>query len=86
MTIGSEVMIMWKSQKFLDSNTFGCHRLLNSIPKYIELNSEFILVVGFGLGPHPGPRPNIYFLGGEKSAFNRIFFKSNIPLRKILKT
>jgi len=41
--------------------------LLISIPKYIELNSELILVLGFGLGPHPGPRPNIYTFWGEKS-------------------
>jgi hypothetical protein len=27
--------------------------LLISIPKFIELNSELILVLGFGLGSHP---------------------------------
>jgi hypothetical protein len=31
------------------------------MPKFIELNSELILVLGFGLGP------NIYFFCGEKS-------------------
>ena len=36
-------------------------RLLISIPKCIELNSELILVLG--LGSNPGPRPNIYFFG-----------------------
>jgi len=40
-------------------------RMLISIPKCIELNSELILVLGFGLGSHPGPRPNIYFFFGE---------------------
>ena len=35
--------------------------LLISTPKRIELNYELILVLGFGLGSHPGPRPNIYF-------------------------
>ena len=28
-----------------------------------------ILVLGFGLGPHMGPRPNKYFFLGEKSAY-----------------
>jgi len=36
-----------------------------SIPKCMELNSELILVLGFGLGPHPGSKPNIYFFGGK---------------------
>jgi hypothetical protein len=40
---------------------------LISIPKCMELNSELILVLGFGLDPHPEPRPNIYFFLGEKS-------------------
>jgi len=39
--------------------------LLISIPKCIELNSELVLVLG--LGPHPGPRQNIIFFGGEVS-------------------
>ena len=36
-------------------------RLLISIPKCIELNSELIFILGLGLGSHQGPRPNIYF-------------------------
>jgi hypothetical protein len=28
------------------------------------------MVLGFGLGPHPGPRPNIYILG-KKSECNQ---------------
>ena len=32
-------------------------RLLISIPKCIELNSELILILG--LSPHPGPKPKI---------------------------
>jgi hypothetical protein len=42
-------------------------RLLISIPKCMELNSEMILILGFGLSPHPGPRPNVYFFWGEMS-------------------
>ena len=44
---------------------FKC--LLISLPKCIELNSELIKVLGLGFGPHPGPRPNIYFFWGEMS-------------------
>ena len=46
-------------------------RLLISLPICIGLNSELILV--FGLGPHPGPRPNIYFFFGEISDHNILF-------------
>ena len=42
-------------------------RLLISLLKFIELNSYLILVLGFGLGSHPGLRLNIYFCSGEKS-------------------
>ncbi len=45
-------------------------RLLNSIPKCIELNSELILVLVLGLGSHSGPRPNINFFWGEMSGYN----------------
>ncbi len=40
-------------------------RLLISIPKCIELNSELILVLG--LGQNPEPRPNKYFFFGLMS-------------------
>ncbi len=43
----------------------GVERLLISIPKCIELNSELILV--FGLGSHQGPRPS----GDPRSKFLR---------------
>ena len=67
-------------------------RLLISLPKCkelnselilvlcfgIELNAESILVLGFDLGPHPGPRPNIYsFFGGEKSDANAVRLKKD---------
>jgi len=57
--------------------------LLISTPKCIELNSELILVLGFGLGSHPGPRPNIYFLWGESLVVTYInkglnFFFENV--------
>ena len=48
-------------------------RLLISIPKCLELNSEskpkLILILGLDLGPHPGPRPNIYFFWAEMSGY-----------------
>ncbi len=34
----------------------------------IKLNSGLIFVLGLVLGPHPGPRPNVYFFL-EKSLF-----------------
>ena len=45
---------------------FKC--LLITIPKYIELNSELIMVLGLGL--HPRPRLNLYFFLGEMSGNN----------------
>jgi hypothetical protein len=39
---------------------------LISILKCIELNSELILVLDFGLDPHPRPRPNKYLFFGVK--------------------
>jgi len=43
-------------------------RLLISIPKCTGLNSELILVLGFGFGSYSEPRPNIYnFFKGEMS-------------------
>ena len=53
-------------------------RLLISISKCIELNSELILVLGLGLGSHPGPRPNIYFSKNLKIRFFRIILFQNI--------
>ncbi len=43
--------------------------LFISIPNYIELSSELILV----LGPHPGLRPNIYFFFCEMSDYKLLF-------------
>jgi hypothetical protein len=51
-----------KTQTFLGLKNFK--RLLISMPKFMKLNSELILVLGFGLGPQPGPRLNIYFFWG----------------------
>ena len=44
-------------------------RSMISIPKCKKLNSELILVLDFGFGPHPGPRSNISFLWGEMSEY-----------------
>ena len=63
--------IFSQAQKFMGVKNFK--RFLISIPKCIELNSEFIL--GLGLGSHPGPRINIYFFWGEMSAYD-IFAKN----------
>ncbi len=51
-------------------------RLLISIPKCIELNSELILILGLGLGSHTEPKSNIYFFQGEMSDCN-IYHKIN---------
>ncbi len=58
----------FQTQTFLAVKNFK--RLLISIPKCIELNSELILA----LGQHPGPRPNIHFYFGEKSEHNPILY------------
>jgi hypothetical protein len=48
----------FKTQTFFGVKNFKS--LLISIPKCKQLNSELILVLGFGSGPHPGPRINIW--------------------------
>ena len=61
-------------------------RLLISIPKCIELNSELILVLGLDLGSHPAPRPNIYFYLVKRlfTINNKIFLKITNPYLYIL--
>ena len=45
-------------------------RLLIPMPKFIELNSELILVLGFGFGSTPGTQTQYIFFWGGKSTPN----------------